>query len=379
MYLLFMDRLETESRQLHQVIAQLRQARRSNQENAESAIADRESQQNIIDQQTKELTILRELKAKYSASESKSDAMSSELEMLRSSVEMSKSSYETTIMELKSQLEDTKRQYAQVEVQKYEVESQLEASVSDVMIIRHDLSLRNQELENLHKALNNLEKEYENKMRVIKNENQSKIDLIEQEWLSKSNDEKEFLAQDIEFYKKKVEEVEEKCQDEILMRRKLEMDISAEKRKLNHTLEIALNKLQHSQEDTVDRTLVKNLVVTYFRQRRSIEVLGLIAKILGFTDDDKVIAGLQVSDASIVSSFFQTILSPLASGSTIITPKKTVDIEGDNLAEMWQSFLMQESDIDTEETVVGSTLNSHVAEINNKSGEPPRNVARGQK
>jgi hypothetical protein len=261
-------RMETESRQLHQVISQLRQARRSNQENADTAIADRESQQNIIDLQLQELIELRVIKMKYHSSESEGNSIRAKLDMLQSSVEKTKLTNASKISSLEDQLDETKRQLAQVEREKYEVESNLEASVSDVMIIRHDLALRNQELENLHKALNSLEKDYENKMRVIKNENQGKIDVIEQEWLEKSKDEKDFLAQDVEFYKKKVEEIEEKCQDEILLRRKLEMDISAEKRKLNQTLELALNKLHHSQEDVVDRTLVKNLVVTYFRQRR---------------------------------------------------------------------------------------------------------------
>jgi hypothetical protein len=129
---------------------------------------------------------------------------------------------------------------------------------------------------------------------------------------------------------------------------------------------VALNKLQHSQEDTVDRTLVKNLVVTYFRQRRSSEILGLISKILGFTENDKVEVGLQVSEGSIVSSFFHSFLSPLSNGNTVIAPKKT-DIEGDNLAEMWQNFLMQESeDADASSVVHDIDGNTHVAELKNK-------------
>lgn len=263
-----MNRMETESRQLHQVIAQLRQARRSNQEHADSAIANRESQQNIIDQQLKELSSLRLIQSQFHTTASEYSAACEELEMLRSSMAMTKQEYATNVAVLEKQLDETKRQLAQVERLKYQVESQLEGSVSDAMILRHDLSLRNQELENLHLALNNLEKDYAQKMRGIKNDHQAQIDALEQEWLQKSNDEKLFFSQDVEFYKAKVEEVEMKCQDEVLLRRKLEIDIDAEKRKLNKTLELALHKLQHSQEDVVDRTLVKNLVVTYFRQRR---------------------------------------------------------------------------------------------------------------
>ena len=246
----------------------MRQARRSNQENADTAIADRESQQNLINSQETELTALRLIQTKFQTTTSENESLSNELTMLQTSVSMMKGTHGTQISSLEKKLDETKRQLAQVERLKYQVESQLEASVSDTMISRHDLSLRTQELDNLHKALDNLQKESTNKMLVIKNEHQAKIDLLEQEWLEKNNTDKIFFEQDMEFYKKKVEEVKEQCQDEILLRRKLELDISAEKRKLNQTLELALHKLQHSQEDTVDRTLVKNLVVTYFRQRR---------------------------------------------------------------------------------------------------------------
>jgi cell shape-determining protein MreC len=52
--------METENRQLHQVVSQLRAARRTTQENADTALADRQSSQEIIEQQRKELQELRD-------------------------------------------------------------------------------------------------------------------------------------------------------------------------------------------------------------------------------------------------------------------------------------------------------------------------------
>ena len=114
----------------------------------------------------------------------------------------------------------------------------------------------------------NLERDNNNRIQNVKNEHQRNLDMIEQEWLLKLENEKDFFKQDIDFYKRQVEVCEEKCQDEMLLRRKLEIDTTTEKKKMHSTLEQALSKLQHSQEDTVDRTFVKNLVVTYFRQKR---------------------------------------------------------------------------------------------------------------
>jgi outer membrane protein TolC len=59
------DRIEAENRQLHQIVSQLRTARRTTQENAETAFADRQSSRETIEQQRKELNDLREKLKNY--------------------------------------------------------------------------------------------------------------------------------------------------------------------------------------------------------------------------------------------------------------------------------------------------------------------------
>ena len=231
-------------------------------------MADREHQQNIIEQQSRELDGLRNMKVYYEELNANHESVRSELVSVKSELSSAINDYEKRITELEEELGSSKRQAATLERKKYELESQLESSLSDVMIARHDLSLRQQELDNIHQALNNLEKEHDNKIRFIKNEHGQHIDKIDEEWLQKLNNEKENYEQDVAFYKQQLDNMNAKHEDEVLLRRKLEIDISQEKRRLNEALEVALNKLQHSQEDVVDRTLVKNLVVTYFRQKR---------------------------------------------------------------------------------------------------------------
>lgn len=257
MFVWLLCRLETEGRQLHQVIAQLRQARRSNQESADTAQADRESYQSTIASQQRELDTLRGAQRQLLLAES-----------ARDSAVRSSSLLGAEVSALEDRLEEAVRQAARQESRAYEAESRLEAAQSAELILRHDLSLRTLELENLHAALSSIEKECESRVRGVRNEHQKKILSLEEEWHERSESEKEALLQDADFYRQKVQLAEERAQDEVLLRRRLEMDMSAEKRRLSGALEEALHRLQHSQEDVVDRTLVKNLVVTYFRQKR---------------------------------------------------------------------------------------------------------------
>jgi hypothetical protein len=54
------SRLETDNRQLHQVVSQLRNARRTTQESADTALADRQTYLDTIEQLRRELSVLRE-------------------------------------------------------------------------------------------------------------------------------------------------------------------------------------------------------------------------------------------------------------------------------------------------------------------------------
>ena len=71
-------RLETEMRQLHQVIAQLRQARKNTKESADSALADRSSQQELIEKQQAELLQLRGAVREHQACEAENASLRDE-------------------------------------------------------------------------------------------------------------------------------------------------------------------------------------------------------------------------------------------------------------------------------------------------------------
>ena len=82
------------------------------------------------------------------------------------------------------------------------------------------------------------------------------------------------------------------------------------------------------------------------------DILGLIAKILSFSDDQKEIVGLK--PVSLITSILSTVVGK---------PPPPPDIEGDNLAELWVNFLLVESD----EKPDTAAHNMHTHNTNNSS------------
>jgi hypothetical protein len=72
-------RLETEVRQLHQVIAQLRNAQKNKKETVDSALADRSSQKEVIDKQQAEIAELREAVRRYAQCEAANTSLHEEV------------------------------------------------------------------------------------------------------------------------------------------------------------------------------------------------------------------------------------------------------------------------------------------------------------
>ena len=67
--------------------------------------------------------------------------------------------------------------------------------------------------------------------------------------------------------------------------------------------------------------------------------MDLIAKVLNFNDDQKVVVGLKIGNIGLrhaVGSFYKSLVG----NSSVKTPQ---EIEGENLAELWVNFLMTET------------------------------------
>ena len=125
---------------------------------------------------------------------------------------------------------------------------------------------------------------------------------------------------------------------------------------MQEALNSAIRQLQHSQEDVVDRALVANLIVQYFSKGRSREMLQILSKILNFSDNQLVAVGLKVAPTTIIDSFMSALAPKVENVEieVLIIALLSIDycdlVQGDNLAELWVNYLLEETQNDNETT-----------------------------
>jgi hypothetical protein len=252
-----LNKVETESRQLHQVISQLRQVRRTTKEDVDVIAIERNELKILSINQNEELE-----KLKFQLSQQIDLIMN--VEGMKNEL-LTSSSKET---QLCNDLEVVQRNLARVEKELYDKETLYEMSQSDILILKQDLSTRSLELHNVHFALHQLEKERAQGERIINIECELKINKIIEEKTQSIKEMEEIcknkLIDDANLRKSLVQT----CEDDELLRRKAEIDFNNEKRKMQKTLEDALSQLRNSSDDVVDRVLISNLIVSYFRRKR---------------------------------------------------------------------------------------------------------------
>jgi hypothetical protein len=112
---------------------------------------------------------------------------------------------------------------------------------------------------------------------------------------------------------------------------------------MRRSLDEAIQRLQMNQEDVIDRTLMKNILMDWLTkpdQKSKREVLEVMASVLHFSDEEK-------EKVHIHGSFekFGKVVGSL----TAAPPASKADLEnlqGDNVREKWVNFLLAETDDD---------------------------------
>jgi hypothetical protein len=165
-------------------------------------------------------------------------------------------------------IDDKKREIAKFEKVVYDIQSSLDVALSDNLLLKEDLGRKDLEINNLHAALTGTENDkemnriivsndYERKLKALETNLQQTITLKDQEWKLKLEESQS------ELIKK-----EQLLQDALILRRKADLDLNAEKRKMQKTIETAISQLRNTQDDVIDRALIANLLVSYFKRRR---------------------------------------------------------------------------------------------------------------
>lgn len=305
-------KFEAENRQLHEVIGQLRQARR----------VDRGGPARL-------------------------DELQRELEQCRVAATAERERESVRLTDLDEQLrrvEQTVKQQQQVE---YEVRRDCEYLRTEALLRGQQLQSKTQECANMLVAVQRLEREKELLAGKVKLEAQQSLAAAVLEQESRLSQLANAHEQQLQELRGRLETSEQKCADEGLWRRKAEFDFHTEKRRLQQRMEDSMAQLRNSGEDSVDRTLVSNLIVSYFKRKRSADVLVLIAKILKFTDEEKLIVGLKPPplQTSLTNSLFSILRGTSTQTSSLGAHANSEDEENRSLAELWVNFLLDESSV----------------------------------
>lgn len=340
------SKAETENRQLHQVIAQLRQVRKNNKGETDSMAAERDDLKRLCSElesrcavQTRTIGSLQEeLTAAKQAFDSAALAQ----------WEQQQTANKVKTETLERAYHEAKMRVSRLEKECYEKDSNLDRFHSDQLLLQKELGQREEEVKNLKNALRHLENEkshelskhlsdFKLKLKNMELHFQEQLQTRENEWL-------QTLAEE----RKTQESLRERAEEAFLFRRKAEVEFSNERRKIQKTLEQAVAQLNNSQQDVVDRALIANLIVSYFQRKRSREVLDLISRVLDFTEEQQVATGLRpppVLNFPIVNStgsVFSSILSSVVGAP----PAQPVEVQGDSLAELWINYLLTQTDED---------------------------------
>lgn len=178
--------------------------------------------------------------------------------------------------------------------------------------------------------------------------------------ISKELEEKSLFAAEADGAIKKVTLLEEELSQkdsllnefrkELKSLRKYTVKVENDNADIRKTLQATISRLDNFSEDEnfVDRRLAIQLLVAYVEGKRSRkEVLELMAKILHFSEDDKVKVGLISSTKPAKSSVFSNIVSIIAPRvpEPLESPKFNPNLDSNaNLADLWIDFLMSETE-----------------------------------
>ncbi|XP_022147161.1 golgin candidate 3 isoform X2 [Momordica charantia] len=128
---------------------------------------------------------------------------------------------------------------------------------------------------------------------------------------------------------------------------KLEEDNSKLRRALDQSM-TRLNRMSVDSDYLVDRRIVIKLLVTYFQRNHSKEVLDLMVRMLGFSEDDKqrIGAARQGPSKGVVRGvlgFPGRLVGGILGGGSAETPTNMAS-ENQSFADLWVDFLLKENE-----------------------------------
>lgn len=139
---------------------------------------------------------------------------------------------------------------------------------------------------------------------------------------------------------------------------KLEQDNEKLRRALEQSM-TRLNRMSLDSDNYVDRRIVIKLLVTYFQRNHSKEVLDLMVRMLGFSDEDKQRIGMaqQGSGKGVVRGVLG-LPGRLVGGILGGTSAPSSTASDQSFADLWVDFLLKENEREKSEAAEGGNGNT---------------------
>ncbi|CAI5960575.1 unnamed protein product [Closterium sp. NIES-64] len=210
---------------------------------------------------------------------------SRELAALQSALADARAATETARKEAESRAKEVEEEGERREREREEAERERQ-------VLRAELEARDQELNNLQAALGQFYAEAEAQNRLAAELAAARDDntkLAEQLQLVK--DLASRRAEEVAAAEARAAEAERGRAAAVVGEQRAGNELSKVRQALEQCM-VRLNRMSSDSDFTVDRRIVIKLLVTYFQRKHSKEVLDLMARILGFSEEDKQRVGL---------------------------------------------------------------------------------------
>jgi chromosome segregation ATPase len=245
-----------------------------------------------------------------------------------------------SVMTNHSQVE-TERDAALAEVQ--DLKQQLSAVQADLELARADTDRIMVANNNLQTALEAFQDERQAELNMFQEQQKNNEAALEAAHQAAMEAAKQTSEAELRMVQQAADKAVKNAMDEIsVLETKLEA-LRSENNQTRRSLDEAIHRLQSSQEDVIDRTLMKNIVIDWCTMKdndKRHQVLELMAKVLDFSDEEKDKVHLTHMDIQhIRKSFVGALAAPL--------PPSKADVEhleGENVREKWVNFLLAETD-----------------------------------
>jgi chromosome segregation ATPase len=218
-----------------------------------------------------------------------------------------------------------------------DLEHQLSAASADIEVAKADMQRAMLGNENLSRALESFQSEHDAEMSLLDEQRTSSEEMIAAAHaasIQATHEANNVRMREVQYAADKA--VQNIMQQLQMIQAELE-EVKKEKSQTRRSLDEAISRLQASQEDVVDRSVMKNVLLDWFNRsgKSKDQVLEMMASLLHFTEDEK--EKVHLYDHHRISKVMESVTKMPPAASDV------QNLEGDNVRDKFVNFLLAES------------------------------------